>query len=80
MPHTPDYLSIKQNPIVYDPTLKPKLFWNFLKDVLYPTEIKQPLRRWHILLIGIILMNIFQIVWIWCKWKKRIYRPVNRVT
>ena len=34
MPHTPDYLSINQKPIVYDPTLKPKLFWNFLKDVL----------------------------------------------
>ncbi len=39
-PHTPDYLSINQKPIVYDPTLKPKLLWNFLKDVLYSTEIR----------------------------------------
>lgn len=38
--HSPDYLSINQKPIVYDPDLKPKLFWKFLKDVFYPTDLR----------------------------------------
>ncbi|MDN5846654.1 MAG: phage/plasmid primase, P4 family [Candidatus Nitrosocosmicus sp.] len=39
-PHTPDYLSVNQKPIVLDPNIKPKLFGKFLKDVLYPVEIR----------------------------------------
>ena len=39
-PHTPYYLSLNQKPIFYDPAAKPKLFGKFLKDVLYPTEIR----------------------------------------
>ncbi len=40
MPHDPKYLSIKQIPITYDKKACPKLFGKFLKDVLYPTEIR----------------------------------------
>lgn len=39
-PHTPNYLSVNQKPIVFNPSMKPKLFGKFLKDVLYPTEIR----------------------------------------
>jgi P4 family phage/plasmid primase-like protien len=40
LPHSPDYLSINQKPIMYDPKAKPKIFGTFLKDVLYPSEIR----------------------------------------
>ena len=39
-PHSPDYYSIKQKPIVYDPKAKPKLFGKFLSQVLYPSNIR----------------------------------------
>lgn len=38
--HTPDYLSITQKPIVYNPATRPKLFGKFLQQVLYSTEIR----------------------------------------
>jgi putative DNA primase/helicase len=39
--HTPDYLSINQKPIKYDPKAKPDLFGTkYLKQVLYPAEIR----------------------------------------
>jgi putative DNA primase/helicase len=38
--HTPDYLSINQKPIKYDPKAKAKLFREYLQQVLYPTEIR----------------------------------------
>jgi putative DNA primase/helicase len=38
--HSPDYLSINQVPIVYNPKAKPKLYGNFLHQVLYPSEIR----------------------------------------
>jgi putative DNA primase/helicase len=38
--HNPEYLSINQIPIVYNPTVKPKLFGKFLSEVLYPTETR----------------------------------------
>lgn len=40
IPHSPDYLSLDQKPIIYNPNSKPKLFWEFLKDVLYPIDIR----------------------------------------
>ena len=40
-PHSPDYLSIKQKPIFYDPKAKPKLFGKFLSQVLY-AKISEP--------------------------------------
>lgn len=39
-PHSSDYLSVIQIPIIYDPKLRPTLFGKFLKDVLYPSEIR----------------------------------------
>ena len=38
--HDPDYLSINQIPIVYNPAAKPKLFGKFLSEILYPSEIR----------------------------------------
>ncbi len=39
-PHSPYYYSIKQKPITYDPKAIPKLFGEFLNQVLYPAEIR----------------------------------------
>ncbi len=39
-PHSPDYYSIVQKPIFYDPSAKSKLFGKFLSQVLYATEIR----------------------------------------
>ncbi|MFZ0511289.1 MAG: hypothetical protein WAM14_06760 [Candidatus Nitrosopolaris sp.] len=38
--HSPDYISINQVPIVYNPESKPKLFGQFLHQVLWPSEIR----------------------------------------
>jgi hypothetical protein len=38
--HTPDYYSLNQKPIVYNPYARPKLFLKFLKEVLYLQEIR----------------------------------------
>ncbi|TVP40183.1 phage/plasmid primase, P4 family [Candidatus Nitrosocosmicus arcticus] len=40
LPHSPDYLSLNQKPITYNPKIKPKLFGKFLKDVLYSSEVR----------------------------------------
>lgn len=39
-PHSPEYPSINQKPIFFDPNQKTTLFGKFLKDVLYPSEIR----------------------------------------
>lgn len=39
-PHTPDYLSMVQNPIPYIKDAKPKLFGKFLNKLVYPTDIR----------------------------------------
>jgi putative DNA primase/helicase len=39
-PHTPEYLSIIQSPIKHDPNSTSRLFGKFLKDVLFPSEIR----------------------------------------
>lgn len=39
-PHTPEYLSINQKDITYVVGAKPKLFFKFLKEVLYPRDIR----------------------------------------
>jgi P4 family phage/plasmid primase-like protien len=38
--HTPDYLSINQVPVVYNPNSRPRLFGKYLREVLYPSEIR----------------------------------------
>lgn len=40
LPHDPEYLSINQKPIWYDPKAKPLLFGKFLKDILFDTDIR----------------------------------------
>jgi P4 family phage/plasmid primase-like protien len=40
MEHTPNYLSLSQKPIRYNPNAKPKLFGKFMREVLYPKEIR----------------------------------------
>ena len=40
LPHTPSYLSINQKPIIYVKGAKTKRFWQFLKEVLYPRDIR----------------------------------------
>ena len=40
MQHTPDYYSLNQKPIKYNPYARPKLFLKFLKEVLYLQEIR----------------------------------------
>jgi putative DNA primase/helicase len=39
-PHSPEYLSVNQKPIIYNPKAKPKLFGKYLCDVLYDREIR----------------------------------------
>lgn len=38
--HSPDYLSVNQKPIIYNSGAKPKIFGKFLKEVLYPQDIR----------------------------------------
>jgi putative DNA primase/helicase len=38
--HSPDYMSLVQMPRIYNRDSKPKLFGKFLKEVLYPREIR----------------------------------------
>ena len=38
--HTPDYYSINQKPFGYNPKAKPKLLGKFLREVLYPRDIR----------------------------------------
>lgn len=38
--HIPDYLSLNQKPIVFNPRIKPKIFGKFLKDVLYSVDLR----------------------------------------
>jgi putative DNA primase/helicase len=39
-PHTPDYLSLVQKPITYDPEAKSELFEKFLSEVVYRQDIR----------------------------------------
>ncbi len=39
-PHTPDHFSINQKPITYDKNAKTKLFFTFLNEVLYASDIR----------------------------------------
>ena len=39
-PHTPEYLSMNQIPLIYVHGAKPQLFGKFLSEVLYPGEIR----------------------------------------
>ena len=38
LPHTSDYLSIKQKPITYDKNAKAKRFPSFIREVVYEQD------------------------------------------
>ncbi len=40
MPHTPEYLSMNQIPVLCDPLARPRLFGKFLSEILHPAEIR----------------------------------------
>jgi P4 family phage/plasmid primase-like protien len=40
VPHNPNYYSINQKPFPYNPKTKSKLFGKFLREVLYPSDIR----------------------------------------
>ena len=40
LPHTPDYYSLNQIPVKYNPYAQPKLFLKFLREVLYLQDIR----------------------------------------
>ena len=40
LPHSPKYLSVNQKPITYVKDAKPKRFWRYLREVLYPRDIR----------------------------------------
>jgi P4 family phage/plasmid primase-like protien len=40
LPHSPKYLSVNQKPITHVKDAKPKRFWQFLREVLYPEHIR----------------------------------------
>ncbi|HSF49323.1 MAG TPA: phage/plasmid primase, P4 family [Nitrososphaeraceae archaeon] len=64
-PHTPDYYSLNQKPIVYNPKARPKYFIKFLKEVLWTDDIltaidiiaytflKYNLHEYYFILIGV---------------------------
>jgi P4 family phage/plasmid primase-like protien len=39
-PHTPEYFSFNQKPILFDPNKRPVAFWEYLREVLYPDDIR----------------------------------------
>jgi P4 family phage/plasmid primase-like protien len=40
LPHTPDYLSMNQIQVVYNPLAKPRIFGKFFSEILYPSEVR----------------------------------------
>ena len=39
-PHSPEYLSLKQCPIYYDPNAKPRFFRKFIREIVYFEDIR----------------------------------------
>src|ERR1044072_9267614 len=40
LPHSPDYYSLNQIPVTYNPNARPRLFLKFLREVLYQQDIR----------------------------------------
>jgi P4 family phage/plasmid primase-like protien len=57
MLHTPDYHSLNQKPIVYNPHARPKLFIKYLKEVLYLHDIRTAV---EIIAHSFIRKNLFE--------------------
>jgi len=56
-PHTPDYYSLNQKPFSYNPKAKSRLLGKFLKEVLYPQDIRTAL---EIIAYTFIRINLFE--------------------
>ncbi|HZB15571.1 MAG TPA: phage/plasmid primase, P4 family [Nitrososphaeraceae archaeon] len=56
-PHSPDYYSINQKPFPYNPKAKSRLLGKFLKEVLYPQDIRTAL---EIIAYTFIRTNLFE--------------------
>jgi P4 family phage/plasmid primase-like protien len=56
-PHTPDYYSVNQKPFSYNPKAKSRLLGKFLKEVLYPQDIRTAL---EIIAYTFIRINLFE--------------------
>ena len=73
LPHTPEYYSINQKPITYNPNARPTKFLKFLKEVLYLQDIRTAI---EIISYTFIRKNLFEYYFIlignWSKWKKRL--------
>ena len=57
LPHTPDYYSINQKPILYNPNAKPTKFLKFLREVLYQQDIRTAI---EIISYTFIRKNLFE--------------------
>jgi hypothetical protein len=57
LPHTPDYYSLNQKPIKYNPNAKPTKFLKFLEEVLYPQDIQTAI---EIIAYTFIRQNLFE--------------------
>ena len=57
LPHTPDYYSINQKPISYNPNARPIKFLKFLKEVLYLQDIRTAI---EIISYTFIRKNLFE--------------------
>lgn len=69
--YNPPYLSMNQKPIIYDPKARPKLLGKFLKEVLYPKDIR--------VLVEIMAYTFYpdnpyenhhHIAWRWVQWQE----------
>ncbi len=56
-PHTPDYYSLNQIPVKYNPQAQPKLFLKFLREVLYQQDIRTAV---ELIAYTFIRQNIFE--------------------
>ncbi len=57
LPHTPDYYSLNQKPISYNPSAKAHRFEQFLNEVLYPEDVRTAL---EIIAYTFVRRNIFE--------------------
>jgi P4 family phage/plasmid primase-like protien len=57
LPHTPDYYSVNQIPVTYNPYARPRLFLKFLREVLYQQDIRTAV---ELIAYTFIRKNIFE--------------------
>src|SRR5215208_2247249 len=57
LPHTPDYYTVNQIPVTYNPCARPRLFLKFLREVLYQQDIRTAV---ELIAYTFIRKNIFE--------------------